>query len=132
MKLASARDLSIIGGAITAATAAAYLAIDDYLTSRPKMNRDQINAASALVPFGVHGELFEVGHEHNGASKSSYIRPASEAEAKSAEAAYEVDEAGVFAVVEDGAHVLPGTPEWDQLIAPQKFGGTAVKYYRVG
>jgi hypothetical protein len=133
MKLTEYRDLAVIGGAIAAGAALAYLALDD-LMSRRARTVAIANRSAAKVPLGVHYDLYEVGAGPDGTSKGTWIRPASEQEAKSSEAAEQVDDGpGVFAVVEGGVHVLPGTPEWDHLIGPMAYTGSApVKYYRVG
>lgn len=130
MRLNTIRDMSIIGGAIATGIAAVYLTLDDILASPPWRTPAP---ERQHVPIGVNFDLIEVTSEHDGRAKGTYIRPASELEAKSSEAAELVDDGpGVFAIVEGGEHVVPGTPEWDLLAAPRDFSSRPPKYYRVG
>lgn len=136
MKLTDYRDTAIIGGSAIIGSALAILAWDELRGAW--IRKESVTPATraamfAAVPDGVNWNLYRVGADYDGAPKGTYVRPASEREAKSSEAAEKLDDAGVFAVIESGEHVLPGTTEWDELIAPRAHGAaTVVTYYRVG
>ncbi len=128
MKLATTRDTAIIGAAIAVAVGVAYALADDFTPGRfqPKPA-----APVRRMPEGLHFDLCRidphVGDDHG---RSTYSRPASEAERTSSQAARLIDGVGVFGVNRDGQHVLPGTPEWDLALADNY--DARLTYYRVG
>jgi hypothetical protein len=127
IKLSKARDAAVIAGAITTGLAATYLMLDDLLTS-PPWSKPTIEPETVMI--GNNFDLYSVGSDFNGGSKSTYLRPATEEEHQSSLAAEEIDDGpGVFGVDQDGNHVLPGTPEWARALAPTHTA--RLSYYRV-
>jgi hypothetical protein len=138
MQLTKVRDLTLTGGIGAIAVAALALVAEalDLIPGRrsyPEQRRAEDERTGRATIPGEHGDLYHVHAASDGSERSTYVRPATEAEAEASELALDDFGAGsgVFAVAKDGEIIRATDERWAAALAEQPYGATGLTYYRV-